>query len=178
MEAKHKDDNKYEVEVNGQGIDLAYVYIEKNGKWVNLAMELGLKVSQVPKYLPALKKHAPKEKRNAIDINEILEECIEKDSSTAGMTNCTYKAYEQWDDELNKVYKQLRDVLNPEAKNKLKEAQTKWIKYRDSEFELINSIYSSLEGTVYIPMRVSDRVDIVKKRAMEFGSYPDLIENK
>lgn len=43
----------WEVKVNGEGIDLAYVYFRtKNGKWKNLAKEMGIKVSDVPKYLP------------------------------------------------------------------------------------------------------------------------------
>jgi hypothetical protein len=43
----------WEVKVNGEGIDLAYVYFKtKDGKWKNLAKEIGVKVSDVPKYLP------------------------------------------------------------------------------------------------------------------------------
>jgi len=42
----------WEVKVNGEGIDLAYVYFEtKDGKWKNLAKELHIKVKDVPKYL-------------------------------------------------------------------------------------------------------------------------------
>ena len=42
----------WEVKVNGEGVDLAYVYFQdKDGKWKNLAKELDLKVSDVPKYL-------------------------------------------------------------------------------------------------------------------------------
>jgi hypothetical protein len=43
----------WEVQVNGAGIDLAYVYFQnKDGKWKNLAKDLGIKVKDVPKYLP------------------------------------------------------------------------------------------------------------------------------
>lgn len=43
----------WEVKVNGEGVDLAYVYFKtKSGKWKNLAKEIGVKVSDVPKYLP------------------------------------------------------------------------------------------------------------------------------
>jgi hypothetical protein len=42
----------WEVKVNGDGIDLAYVYFQtEDGKWKNLAKELDIKVSDVPKYL-------------------------------------------------------------------------------------------------------------------------------
>ncbi len=44
----------WEVQVNGKGIDLAYVYFQaKDGKWKNLARELDVKVKDVPKTLPA-----------------------------------------------------------------------------------------------------------------------------
>lgn len=43
----------WEVKVNGEGIDLAYVYFRtKKGKWKNLAKEMDIEVSDVPKYLP------------------------------------------------------------------------------------------------------------------------------
>lgn len=42
----------WEVKVNGEAIDLAYVYFQtEEGKWKNLAKELDIKVHDVPKYL-------------------------------------------------------------------------------------------------------------------------------
>ena len=42
----------WEVKVNGEGVDLAYVYfLNEDGKWKNLAKELKVKVKDVPKYL-------------------------------------------------------------------------------------------------------------------------------
>ena len=42
----------WEVKVNGEGIDLAYVYFQtEEGKWKNLAKEMDIKVKGVPKYL-------------------------------------------------------------------------------------------------------------------------------
>lgn len=43
----------WEVKVNGKGVDLAYIYLEtKKGKWKNVAIELDIGVSGVPKFLP------------------------------------------------------------------------------------------------------------------------------
>lgn len=43
----------WEVKVNGEGIDLAYVYfLEKKDKWKNVAKELHIDVNDVPKTLP------------------------------------------------------------------------------------------------------------------------------
>lgn len=44
--------NTWEVKVNGEGIDLAYVYFQtKKGKWKNVAKEVKIDVDDVPKYL-------------------------------------------------------------------------------------------------------------------------------
>jgi uncharacterized protein YecT (DUF1311 family) len=40
-------------------------------------------------------------------IDKALEACIDKNGSTAGMAECTDKAYAAWDRELNKNYVEL-----------------------------------------------------------------------
>lgn len=43
----------WEVKINGEGIDLAYVYFEtKKGEWKNVARELKISVEDVPTFLP------------------------------------------------------------------------------------------------------------------------------
>jgi len=42
----------WEIELNGEGIDLAYVYVRTPGGWENLALALGLDASGVPRMLP------------------------------------------------------------------------------------------------------------------------------
>lgn len=44
-------ENFYELRINGAGVDLAYVYVPEDERWVNLALALGLDVSDVPRYL-------------------------------------------------------------------------------------------------------------------------------
>jgi hypothetical protein len=41
----------HEVKVQGEGVDLAYVYAEIDGEWTNLAVHLGLPVQDVPRSL-------------------------------------------------------------------------------------------------------------------------------
>jgi len=41
----------WEVEVNGQPVDLAYAYVERDGRWENLALLLGLEAQDVPRFL-------------------------------------------------------------------------------------------------------------------------------
>ncbi len=49
-------------------------------------------------------------------IDKALEACIDKNGSTAGMVECTDKAYAAWDKELNKSYGELMRALKPGTK--------------------------------------------------------------
>jgi uncharacterized protein YecT (DUF1311 family) len=109
-------------------------------------------------------------------IDRTLELCLQKDFTTAGMVECIGRAYEMWDRELNRAYKALDRQLDAKGKASLKKAQLAWLKYRDTEFELIDSIYSKLQGTAYIPARASNRLNIVRARALELNQYLELIQ--
>ena len=109
-------------------------------------------------------------------IDKALETCTDKDPSTAGMVSCTDAAYKKWDQELNKNYRTLMARLKPAGKQLLKSAQLSWITYRDNEFKLIDSIYDALQGTMYIPMRIDEKMQIVKERALALASHIDMVD--
>jgi len=115
------------------------------------------------------------EKRHAIDIK--LYDCLDKEENftTTGMLECTQKAYEDWDKELNFVYKKLRAKLTDDEKSALKKAQLEWIKFRDLEFINIDLIYDKLQGTIYIPMRLNEKVEIIKNRTLQLQAYLQLL---
>jgi len=110
-------------------------------------------------------------------IDKALDACIDKNGSTAGMVECTDKAYAAWDKELNKNYGELMRALKPKQKEALRLAQLEWIKYRDLEFKSIDSIYDTMEGTMYIPMRISAHLEVIKKRTLELKDRLDLIKD-
>ena len=108
-------------------------------------------------------------------IDKALEACIDKNGSTAGMVECTDKAYAAWDKELNKNYGELMRALKPAQKEALRLTQLEWIKYRDVNFKFIDSVYDTMDGTMYIPMRIDSRMEVVKKRALELKGFVDLV---
>ena len=61
--------------------------------------------------------------------------------SQAEMNICAGKAYKEADVVLNQVYRQLVSKLDAEEKTQLKEAQTAWLKYRDSNCEFVADQY-------------------------------------
>ncbi len=173
VDVKNPDPQFYQVFVNDSGIDLAYVYILRDGKWRNMAMILGLPVSDVPEFLPD-NTETPGKGEHPIDLE--LSVCMDKDPSTANMVNCIHTAAEKWDAELNRVYQELKKRLNPEGQKALTEAQRAWIAYRDLEFKNIQGIYSGLEGTMFHPMRAESGMQITRNRALELRSYVSLFE--
>jgi len=108
-------------------------------------------------------------------IDKALDIGTEKDPSTAGMVRCTDAAYKKWDQELNKNYRTLMARLKPAGKQLLKSAELSWITYRDNEFKLIDSIYDGIQGTMYIPMRIDEKMQIVKQRALALASHIDML---
>jgi len=107
------------------------------------------------------------------EIDNWLEECINKDNTTAGMTNCIYEAGEMYDKKLNEVYQELMVNLSIEEKELLKMAQVQWIKFRDTEYEFINGL--DLEGSMYIPMKAYLKLLLTKERVKILEEYLSLL---
>ncbi len=116
------------------------------------------------------------EEKHPIDI--ALDKCMDKNPSTHGMIGCLDEAYKKWDAELNKNYKALSLKMDTKQKAALLAAQRKWIEYRDLEFKVQTSVYETMQGTMFQPMAVNDRMEVVKKRALDLKSYLDLFEMK
>jgi uncharacterized protein YecT (DUF1311 family) len=104
-------------------------------------------------------------------VDRWVENCIARDSSTAGMLACLDEGYARWDNELNYVYQGLRALLNQPQKEILKKSQRAWIAYRDAEFETINAIYGSLDGSMWRLASLSAKVEMVKARTLELSMY-------
>lgn len=95
-------------------------------------------------------------------IDKWYSQCLDKDSSTLNMLNCTSKAYEMWDKELNKIYQSLIKKLSIKEKEILKESQRNWLKFRDSEFKFMDEIIKE-GGTLNVLANESAKVEFIKK---------------
>ena len=62
-------------------------------------------------------------------IDQSLSLCLSKkeNMNTMGMKQCTYKATEAWDKELNRVYKSLMSKLTIEGRDSLRLSQRQWL---------------------------------------------------
>ena len=112
-------------------------------------------------------------------IDRWADSCMGKDPSTAGMLRCLEQAYAMWDNALNDEYQTLRGLLTPQGLAALKTAQRAWIAYRDAEFTAIDTIYGSLDGTMWFVTRMSAKVEFVRSRVQELRLYSSsLIEGR
>lgn len=100
-------------------------------------------------------------------IDKRLSACIEKNNTTDGMNSCADRAYEQWDEELNKNYKLLMGILSDEEREQLKISQMAWIKFRDAETKFRMDAFLDLEGTMYTNMAMAEKLSIVSQRTLE-----------
>ncbi|MCM2317145.1 MAG: DUF1311 domain-containing protein [Thermoanaerobaculia bacterium] len=109
-------------------------------------------------------------------IDRNLEACIDRDPSTAGMVECIDEAFAAWDEELNAAYQAVAKLLTREQRDALKTAQRQWLAWRDAEFAMLDAIYATREGTMYLPMAAGDRMEVVKARAVELRGYESLLK--
>lgn len=117
--------------------------------------------------LPSLKAQAKKN----YPIEQALQNCIAKDFANTALLKCYQTAYQEWDKELNQLYKELRQLLNNKQQRVLKNAQRNWINYRDSEFLMLTTIYGNLAGNQWQLLIIATKVEIVKQRALELHDY-------
>jgi len=120
--------------------------------------------------------YAEEAHEHPIDIK--TQTCLDNNYQTnEKMKGCSLQAYEDWDAELNKVYKALKSSkLHAKVKEQIKQAQRKWLKYRNTEFKAIDAIYDGLSekrggGTMWGLLAVDVKVEIVKNRVLVLSGY-------
>lgn len=111
-------------------------------------------------------------------IDRSLAQCINTNSATAGMVNCTNQAASLWDKELNSKYTILMSGLDQGSKDALRNFQRQWIAFRDAELKVMDAMYKGMNGSMYLPMRAADRLEIVKARVLQLESYINLMNDE
>ena len=86
------------------------------------------------------------------------------------------KTEEEWDKELNIVYQKIMKVADAVTKNKLRNAQRAWIKFRDSEIE--NSYYTNNPngGSMGILFSLNTAAKLTEERAVQLAEMYDALD--
>ncbi len=107
----------------------------------------------------------PAEKKHPIDIQ--TEKLGANAQSTAAGIEVYTKGAELWDAEMNRVYKELLQALPEKAATALKSSQKQWLIFRDEHYKFIDECFSKYEGTMYLPMHVAAKMNVVRERTLQ-----------
>ncbi len=91
------------------------------------------------------------------------------------MRYCASLEYEAADKKLNTVYNKLRKKLDKTGKQKLKDAQKAWIKYRDAEAEFDADFVRG--GSMQRLFTTSSKTQTTENRAKELESYLNMYKD-
>ena len=88
------------------------------------------------------------------------------------------KTEEEWDKELNIVYQKIMKIANPVTKNKLRNAQRAWIKFRDSEVEKSYYTNNPNGGSMGVLFSLYTAAKLTEERTVYLAEiYDALISN-
>ena len=112
-------------------------------------------------------------------LDEFLDRCLEQPNhgSTASQVECTNQASQRWDDEMNQDYRRLADHLGPQTQVSLRDAQRRWLQYRDADQLLIDAVYELTKGTMFAPMQAYSHLRLVRERSLMLKSYFTVLTN-
>lgn len=106
------------------------------------------------------------------DIDEKLDLCLntEEANSTRGMEICYDKAINSIDNQIERLYAELGETLDDIGKRKLAEARQKWLDFRESELELMKSVYDP-ESSLYTLLIAQHAYNLLRSRHRQLEKY-------
>ena len=111
-------------------------------------------------------------------IDKEMQTCFEnKQYTTAGMTECTYKTISKLEKEIKIDNSKILKILKNEQKYIFYENHKKWEVYKNSQINLINGIGSNKEGTIYQNIVAGSIVEIYKDRIKFLQELLNTISN-
>jgi len=100
-----------------------------------------------------------------------VDECMQKDSSTAGMVGCINAEFAVQDKILNENYKKAMSVLNDENKKILKDIQRKWVAYKEAK-----CAFYPQQGSIHRLDAADCYLQMTKERATELAYVAEEFE--
>ena len=131
------------------------------------AQELAIKIKPSPNSPSILETNL--EERD--ESQRRIDECMQKDSSTAGMIQCIDAEFAIQDKLLNQNNKKAMSVLNDENKKKLKDIQRKWVAYKEAKCPFVPPM-----GTLYAVTAADCYLQMTKERARELANLAEDFE--
>ncbi len=131
------------------------------------AQELAIKIKPSPNSPSNLETNL--EERD--ESQKRIDECMQKDSSTAGMIQCVNAEFAIQDKILNENYKKAMSILNDENKKILKDIQRKWVVYKEAK-----CAFYPRQGTIHRLDAADCYLQMTKERARELANLAEDFE--
>ncbi|UGX85007.1 lysozyme inhibitor LprI family protein [Phyllobacterium meliloti] len=114
---------------------------------------------------------SPEEKVDPID--KAANECLAKPEgqTTAGMVDCTHKAFVAYDKQLNEVYKKVLATVDAESAKQIRDAQRKWVAWREAQIKADDGPWRADRGSLASMDIEAMNVDAVRARIKELQYY-------
>ena len=133
------------------------------------AQELAIKIKPSPNSPSILETNL--EERD--ESQRRIDECMQKDSSTAGMIQCVNAEFAIQDKILNENYKKAMDVLTEENRKILKDVQRKWIAYKEAK-----CAFYPKQGTIHRLDAADCYLQMTKERIGELGHVIEIFKGQ
>ena len=98
-------------------------------------------------------------------------EMDQSDGVTVYMRNAQGRAYESWDRELNRIYRELMAALPAKEKVLLRDAQRSWITFRETEAKFWWSESISDGGTLQPFVVSAYDIELLRARVCQLSKY-------
>jgi uncharacterized protein YecT (DUF1311 family) len=116
------------------------------------------------------------EKKDPIEVR--LDGAMRDNPSTTGMLDAIAVAKREWDSRMNEDYAKLKKRMPADEWVAFVQAQKSWLAYRDVQIESLNTTYSKMEGTMWLPVRAHAEMDLTKQRAQFLKETLDLLSER
>jgi uncharacterized protein YecT (DUF1311 family) len=91
--------------------------------------------------------------------------CQKTSGVTIALDNCFARTYKAADEQLNQLYKQIRQVLTPDQQQQLLAAQRLWIQFRDATCTAESDLYKG--GTASAPAYSACLEELTRQRTAD-----------
>ena len=111
----------------------------------------------------------PTEIEDPIDV--AMDKAMDKDPSTAGMVQAAADADTKWQKEIDRALSRLKEAMSAKQWKALQRSQAAWKSYRDKEVATQDTIYESMQGSMWVPVAATSITKLDKARALLLRDY-------
>jgi uncharacterized protein YecT (DUF1311 family) len=106
-------------------------------------------------------------------IEAQLEKCLARPDgqSTRGMTRCTHKAYNAYEEKMHAVFRKVMHKLDDRSAKLVRDAQERWEAYRKAQDKANEGPWRGKRGSMTGPDIGQMRVDAIRARIKELSYY-------